>query len=174
MEPERSLLHSQEPATCPYPESYLFSPCPPIPLLNPYQISKMMHRGQSPYSIRWNRREKERYPCLIKHHTMKTYEWRHSSTHSEPQHMMESKGLLQSPVALPSEKDIPVPILFYLPVYFHKQFLSSIVNSVYIAISSSLKPWRWPYDGHKHFWSRTNCLHFDHLTVCTVCSHFTV
>jgi hypothetical protein len=32
MEPEGSLLHSQEPATCPYPEPYQSSPCPPIPL----------------------------------------------------------------------------------------------------------------------------------------------
>jgi hypothetical protein len=33
MEPEGSLPHSQEPATCPYPEPYQSSPCPPIPLL---------------------------------------------------------------------------------------------------------------------------------------------
>jgi hypothetical protein len=29
MEPEGSLPHSQEPATCPYPEPYHSSPCPP-------------------------------------------------------------------------------------------------------------------------------------------------
>jgi len=29
MEPERSLLHSQGPATCPYPEPNSFCSCPP-------------------------------------------------------------------------------------------------------------------------------------------------
>jgi len=29
MEPEGSLPHSQEPATCPYPELDQSSPCPP-------------------------------------------------------------------------------------------------------------------------------------------------
>jgi hypothetical protein len=29
MEPEGSLPHSQQPATCPYPEPYHSSPCPP-------------------------------------------------------------------------------------------------------------------------------------------------
>jgi hypothetical protein len=33
MEPEGSLLHSQVPATCPYPESSQSSPCPPSHLL---------------------------------------------------------------------------------------------------------------------------------------------
>jgi hypothetical protein len=33
MVPEGSLPHSQEPATCPYPEPYQSSPRPPIPLL---------------------------------------------------------------------------------------------------------------------------------------------
>jgi len=33
METECSLPHSQEPATCPYPEPDQFSPCSPIPLL---------------------------------------------------------------------------------------------------------------------------------------------
>jgi hypothetical protein len=33
MEPEDSLQHSQEPATCPCPEPYQSSPCLPIPLL---------------------------------------------------------------------------------------------------------------------------------------------
>jgi hypothetical protein len=32
MEPERSLLHSQAPATCSYPEPAQSSPCPHIPL----------------------------------------------------------------------------------------------------------------------------------------------
>jgi hypothetical protein len=32
MEPERSLQHSQEPSTCPYPESHRFSPCRDIQL----------------------------------------------------------------------------------------------------------------------------------------------
>jgi len=31
MEPEGSLPHSQQPATCPYPEPDLISPCPHIP-----------------------------------------------------------------------------------------------------------------------------------------------
>jgi hypothetical protein len=39
MEPEGSLPRSREPATCPYPEPYQSSPCPPIPLLeDPYQF----------------------------------------------------------------------------------------------------------------------------------------
>jgi len=29
MEHEGSILHSQAPATCPYPDEYQFSPCPP-------------------------------------------------------------------------------------------------------------------------------------------------
>jgi hypothetical protein len=34
MEPEGSLPHSQQPATCPYPEPYQSTPCPtPVPLL---------------------------------------------------------------------------------------------------------------------------------------------
>jgi hypothetical protein len=33
MEPEGSLPHSQEPATCPYPEPAQSSPCPVIRLL---------------------------------------------------------------------------------------------------------------------------------------------
>jgi hypothetical protein len=33
MEPEGSLPHSQEPATCPYPEPAESSSCPPIPPL---------------------------------------------------------------------------------------------------------------------------------------------
>ena len=33
MKPEGSLLHSQEPATSPYPQSYQSSPCLPIPHL---------------------------------------------------------------------------------------------------------------------------------------------
>jgi hypothetical protein len=33
MEPEGSLPHSQEPATCPYPKPDRASPCFPIPLL---------------------------------------------------------------------------------------------------------------------------------------------
>jgi hypothetical protein len=32
MEPGGSLPHSQEPATCPYPEPVQSSSCPPIPL----------------------------------------------------------------------------------------------------------------------------------------------
>jgi hypothetical protein len=43
MEPEGSLPHSQEPATCPYPEPDQPSSCPPIPLpelQNTKQISK--------------------------------------------------------------------------------------------------------------------------------------
>jgi len=32
MEPDGSLPHSQKPATCPYPETHRFSPCPPLPL----------------------------------------------------------------------------------------------------------------------------------------------
>jgi len=32
MEPERSLQHSQEPSTCPYPEPHRFSPCRGIQL----------------------------------------------------------------------------------------------------------------------------------------------
>ena len=31
MEPDGSLPHSQKPATCPYPETHRFSPCPPPP-----------------------------------------------------------------------------------------------------------------------------------------------
>src|SRR5215470_8956476 len=38
MEPEGSLPHSQELATCPYPEPVQSSPCPPIPLReDPFQ-----------------------------------------------------------------------------------------------------------------------------------------
>jgi hypothetical protein len=33
MEPEGSLLHSQKPATCPYPEPDQSSPCPPYHVL---------------------------------------------------------------------------------------------------------------------------------------------
>jgi len=32
MEPEGSLPHLQEPATCPYPERGQSSPCPSVPL----------------------------------------------------------------------------------------------------------------------------------------------
>jgi hypothetical protein len=39
MEPEGSLPHSQEPATCPYPEPYQSSPCPPSHLLKKESFS---------------------------------------------------------------------------------------------------------------------------------------
>ena len=37
MEPEGSLPHSQEPATCPYPEPDQSSPCPTPLLRDPFQ-----------------------------------------------------------------------------------------------------------------------------------------
>jgi hypothetical protein len=38
MEPAGSLPHSQEPATCPYPEPYQSSPRLPLPRLEDYYI----------------------------------------------------------------------------------------------------------------------------------------
>jgi hypothetical protein len=150
----------------------------------PYQISKMMRsfisrswtwkRTEALIRKRRSRRGRKSYPYLINNHTMKTYEWRHSSMHSEPQHTMQMNGLLQSPAALSSKRDIPAPTLFYLPVYFNKQFLSSTVNSLYVAVSSFLKLWRWPCEGYKHVWSHVNCLRANHLKIYTVLSRFTV
>jgi hypothetical protein len=38
MEPEGSLSHSQEPASCPYPEQDRSSPCPPPPSPSPTSV----------------------------------------------------------------------------------------------------------------------------------------
>jgi hypothetical protein len=60
MEPEGSLPHSQQPATCPYPEQYQSSPCPLHPntsqrsiltlsphLPGPITGTRIVHRIQS-------------------------------------------------------------------------------------------------------------------------------
>jgi hypothetical protein len=49
MEPEGSLSHSQEPATCPYPEPYQSSPLPPIPLLeDPWGVVRLRMEERPP------------------------------------------------------------------------------------------------------------------------------
>jgi len=43
MEPEGSLLHSQETASCPFPEKYLLKPCQTIsPIQRPWEIFRNM------------------------------------------------------------------------------------------------------------------------------------
>jgi hypothetical protein len=48
MEPEDSLLHSQEPATCPYPEPHKSSPCPPSHFLKLHFIIILPSTSGSP------------------------------------------------------------------------------------------------------------------------------
>ena len=46
MEPEGSLPHSQQPATCPYPEPDKSSPCPPSHYLKiHFNIIPHLHQG---------------------------------------------------------------------------------------------------------------------------------
>jgi hypothetical protein len=54
MEPGGSLPHSQEPATCPYPEPAQFSPCPPSHVL---KIHFNIIRPSTPGSPKWLQKE---------------------------------------------------------------------------------------------------------------------
>jgi hypothetical protein len=51
MEPEGSLPHSQEPATCPYPEPYQSSPCPHISIRTYLQIETVRESLNLPYGV---------------------------------------------------------------------------------------------------------------------------
>ena len=51
MDPEDSLPHSQQPATCPYPEADQSNPCLPIPLLDNFKIIPPSTSGSSKWSL---------------------------------------------------------------------------------------------------------------------------
>jgi hypothetical protein len=53
MEPAGSLSHSQEPATCPYPDPYQSSPCPPPPS-HCLRIHFNFNLPSTPRSFKWS------------------------------------------------------------------------------------------------------------------------